>query len=70
MHARAKWHVDMDLGRGNIGGGEKGGTTAINGTRVNKPKYRPESIFGVAAARGLEQHHPIMSTLSGHGDRT
>ena len=23
--------VDMELGRGNLGGGERGGTTAING---------------------------------------
>ena len=39
MHAREKWDVDMDLGRGNLrGGGERGGTTAINGTNVNSSK--------------------------------
>ena len=42
--ARAgKVNVDMELGRGNLGGGGRGGTTAINGTRVNNTKYRPES---------------------------
>ena len=61
---------DMEFGRGNLGEGERGGTTAINGTRVNNPKYRPESSVWVAPVRGLEQHHPIMSKLSGHGDRT
>ena len=61
---------DMDFGRGNLGGGGRGGTTAINGTRVNSLKYRPESSVQVAAPQGLEQHHLIMSKLSGHGDRT
>ena len=61
---------DMEFGQGNIGVGEIGGTTAINGTRVNSYKYRPESSVRVAAVRGLEKHHLIMSTLSGHGDRT
>ena len=41
MHARAKWDVDMELRRGDLGGGEREGTTAINGTRVNSTKYRP-----------------------------
>ena len=62
--------VDTELGRGNLGGGGRGGTTAINGTRVNSSKYRPESSVREAVVQGLEQHHPIMSTLSGHGDRT
>ena len=48
----------MDLGRVNLGGGERGGTTAINGTRVNKPKYRPESSVWVAAVWGLETTPP------------
>ena len=39
MHAREKWDVDMELGRGNLRGGvERGGTTAINGTNVNSSK--------------------------------
>ena len=52
MHAREKWDVDMELGRGDLGGGERGGTTAINGTRVNSSKYRPESSVRVPSARG------------------
>ena len=61
----------MEFGQGTIGVGEIGGTTAINGTRVNNPKYRPEYSVGVAAAQGLEQHHPICTCVvfvfkSGH----
>ena len=52
MHARAKWDVDMELGQGDLGGGERGGTTAINGTRVNSSNYRPESSVQVSSARG------------------
>ena len=48
----------MELGRGDLGGGERGGTTAINGTRVNNPKYRPESSVWVAAVQGLETTPP------------
>ena len=44
--------VDMELGRVNLGGGGRGGTTAVNGTRVNSSKYRPESSVWVAAVRG------------------
>ena len=52
MHARDRWDVDMEPGRGNLGGGERGGTAAINGTRVNSSNYRPEYSVRVSSARG------------------
>ena len=58
-YARAgKVAEDMDLGRGNLGGVERGGDHSRQWTRVNNSKYRPESSVGVAAVRGLETTPP------------
>ena len=53
--ARAgKVAVDMELGRGNLGGGREGGGHSPQWTIVNNPKYRPESSVWGPAIRGLE----------------
>ena len=70
MHARAKWQKTWSSGGGISGGGERGRDHRHQWTNVTNSKYRPESSVRVAAVRGLEQHHLIMSTLSGHGYRT
>ena len=38
MHARAKWLKTRSTGGGISGGGERGGTKAINGTNINRLK--------------------------------
>ena len=50
--------VDMELRRGNLGGGREGGNTAITGTNYINPNLGTERSIWVVAVRGLEPTPP------------
>ena len=67
--ARAgKVSVDMELGRGNLRGGERGDHNH-QWTIVHNPNIDQSVMSGWPLFGDWNQNHPIMSMLSGHGSR-
>ena len=65
MHARAKWLKTWSLGGGISGGGERG-EHSHHWTIVHNPNQGQSLVSGQPLFGDWNQHHPIMSMLSGH----